>query len=488
MINKNLLARRKFLKAAAQGALVAPLIPSLGSLAYAQQAQKTQKPSGLVAPEMPQRAASPGAAPPKPPKVTLSVRDYGATGDGLYKDTAALQRTIDRCAVLGGGEVVVPAGNYFTGALQLRSNTLLRLDKDASIVGTPDYEDYPVTQVRWEGHWIQGHLGLIYAIDSQQIGIVGPGKIIGNPALAGRPNRDNPLRHPCLIEFIECTDVRLEDFSTSMRIMWSIHPTYCENVTIKNLTIRSTGGNGDGIDIDSCKHVLIDGCDIATGDDCISLKSGRGEEAFTILRPTEDVRITNCTFADAIFACIGIGSETSGGIRGVVIEHCKFTLAKTFALYIKSRPGRGAFIEDIVADDLDVSGMTGGFLRFNILNSGIQDEFPVPGDEGIPTIANFRFSNVRVTDVPVLVDGTAIHPHKPLDGFTLTNVTGTCAKGIFLANIKHARIAGVKVTGFIGSLLNIDNVTGTGLAGAAQIEPAKLPDPIPAPATPYQLH
>jgi polygalacturonase len=370
----------------------------------------------------------------------------------------------------------------------LRSNTLLRLDKDASIVGTPDFADYPVTQVRWEGHWIQGHTGLISAIDAAHLGIVGPGKIVGNPALSGRPTKDSPLRHPCLIEFTNCTDVRLEDFSTSMHVMWSIHPTYCENVTIKNLTIRSTGGNGDGIDIDSCKHVLIDGCDISTGDDCISLKSGRGEEAYSIFRPTEDVRITNCTFADAIFACIGIGSETSGGIRGVHIEHCKFTAAKTFAIYIKSRPGRGAFIEDIFADDLDVSGMTGGFLRFNILNSGIQDESPVPGDEGIPTIANFRFSNIRVTDVPVLVGCAAIHPHKPLDGFTLSNVTGTCAKGIFLANIKHAVISNIKVTGLTGPLLNVSNVTGTGLAGAAKLDAAKLPDPIPAPETPYQLH
>jgi polygalacturonase len=486
MTKNNLLARRNFLKTAAQGAIAAPILASFGDLAHAQQSHTPQKPSGLVVPATAQHAV-PAAAWPKP-KVSLNVRDYGATGDGLYKDTAAIQQTIDRCAVLGGGEVLVPAGNYFTGALQLRSDTLLRLDKDASLVGTPDYADYPVTQVRWEGHWMQGHTGLIYAVDSQYVGVIGSGKIVGNPALGGRPNANNPLRHPCLIEFTNCSDIRLEDFSTSMHLMWSIHPTYCENVTIKNLTIRSTGGNGDGIDIDSCKHVLIDGCDISTGDDCISLKSGRGEEAYTILRPTEDVRITNCTFADSIFACIGIGSETSGGIRGVVIEHCKFTQAKTFALYIKSRPGRGAFIEDIVADDLDVSGMTGGFLRFNILNSGIQDEFPVPGDEGIPTIANFRFSNVRVTDVPMLVDGTAIHPHKPLDGFVLSNVTGTCAKGIFLANINHARIANVKVTGFSGSLLNIDNVTGVGLTGAAKIEPAKLPDPIPAPAQPYELH
>jgi polygalacturonase len=479
MTNK-LFGRRIFLKTAATGALAAPVFSSLGNLGLAQTSQK------LATGVMLQHAAPAPLA--TMPKITLNVRDFGATGDGLYKDTVAIQQTIDRCAVLGGGKVVVPAGNYFTGALVLRSNTALLLDKDASLVGTADYADYPVTQVRWEGRWIQGYSGLISAIDSQHIGVIGPGKIVGNPALGGRPTRDNPLRHPALIEFINCTDVRLEDFSTSMRLMWSIHPTYCENVTIKNLTIRSTGGNGDGIDIDSCKHVLIDGCDIATGDDCISLKSGRGAEAYSILRPTEDVRITNCTFADSIFACIGIGSETSGGIRGVLIEHCKFTLAKTFAIYIKSRPGRGAFIEDIVADDLDVSGMTGGFLRFNILNSGIQDEFPVPGDEGIPTIANYRFSNVRVTDVPMLVDGSAIHPHKPLDGFSLVNVTGTCQKGIFLANVKHARLASIKVTGYSGSLINIDNVTGIGLAGAAKIEPAKVPDPIPAPAKPYELH
>ena len=145
--------------------------------------------------------------------------------------------------------------------------------------------------------------------------------------------------------------------------MWSIHPTCCENVLCQDLTIRSTGGNGDGIDIDSCKHVRIDACDIATGDDCIAIKSGRGAEAYALLQTTEDVLITNCTFADSIFACIGIGSETSGGIRNVRIEHCKFTHAHTFAIYIKSRPGRGAFIEDIVANDLDASGVIGGFLR-----------------------------------------------------------------------------------------------------------------------------
>jgi len=432
--------------------------------------------------------AQPSASNPSPNRlVLLNVRDFGAAGDGATKDTAAIQQAIDRCWVLGGGIVSVPAGDYLTGAVALRSGATLRLEQGATLRGTPDFADYPVAQVRWEGKWIPGHVGLIYAMDASNIGVSGPGRIVGNPALGGRPNAQNPLRHPSLIEPIHSTGIRLEGFSTEYRLMWSIHPTNCQDIVIKDLNIRSTGGNGDGIDIDSSSHVLIDGCDIATGDDCISLKSGRGSEAYVLHRTTEDVRITNCTLADSIFACIGIGSETSGGIRNVRIEHCKFVQSRTFAIYIKSRPGRGAFIEDIAADDLDAAGMGGGFLRFNILSSGIQDQAPVPGEEGIPTVRNFRFSNVRVRECPVLVDGTGMHPAKPLDGFTLDGVSGSCAKGISLANIQNAEIRNIQVTGFSGPLLGVYNVTGKGLEGAAAIAAPKVPDPVPAPAEPYKL-
>jgi polygalacturonase len=420
-------------------------------------------------------------------KLTLNVRDFGAVGDGKTKETDAIQQALDRCSVLGGCEVLVPEGEYLTGAVALRSNTMLRLEKGATILGTPDFADYPVTQVRWEGKWIQGHVGLIYAIGARHIGVVGPGRIVGNAALGGRPTPQQPFRHPALIEPIGCDDVRLEDFSTEYARMWSVHPSNTDNILIRNLTIRSTGGNGDGIDIDSCRHVRIEGCDISTGDDCISIKSGRGMEGYTLLRTSEDILITGCTLADSIFACIGIGSETSGGIRGVRIEHCKFTHAQTYAVYIKSRPGRGAFIEDITATDLDVSGMVGGFLRFNFLGSGLQDQSPVPGLEGIPTLKNFQFSNVRVREVPVLVDGASVHPDKPLEGFSLVNVTGTAAKGISLANVRNAKLRDIKVTGYAGPLLGVYNVTGSGLKGAAAIEAPKLPEPVPAPATPYRL-
>ena len=470
---KTLNSRRDFLKITGQGLVSVPFTASLGRLGSSDSLTEQKHAENNI-----KKWAS---------GVRLNVRDFGAVGDGSTKDTYAIQQAIDRCWVLGGGEVTIPGGNYLTGAIALKSDTLLRLEKDAVLLGSPDFSDYPVTQVRWEGKWIPGHTGLIYAVGCDNTGISGPGKIAGSHALGGRPTPKNPLRHPALIEPIGCTNILFEDFSADYYLMWAIHPTYCENINIRNLTVRNSGGNGDGIDIDSCRHVYIDNCDISTGDDCIAIKSGRGMEAYTLMRTTEDVHITNCTFADSIFACVGIGSETSGGIRNVSVKHCKFAAARTFAVYIKSRPGRGAFIEDIVFDDLDVSGMQGGFLRFNILASGIQDQVPVPGIDGIPTIRNFSFSNIRVSDVPVLVDGTGIHPEKPLDGFILNNITGTCKKGISLSNIRKADLKNINVTGFTGPLISVSNVSGKGLKEASVIDPPKVPDPILPGNEPYIL-
>ncbi|MGA8109313.1 MAG: glycosyl hydrolase family 28-related protein, partial [Acidobacteriaceae bacterium] len=152
------LDRRTFLATTARTMLAAPLLASAADAALAQNAQL---PFGPIPPAFhPQN------------NVSLNVRDHGATADGATKDTTALQETIDRCAVLGGGEIFIPAGTYLTGAIALRANTHLRLDKDAVLQGSPDFADYPVTQVRWEGKFIQGHSALIYAIDCDNIAVI----------------------------------------------------------------------------------------------------------------------------------------------------------------------------------------------------------------------------------------------------------------------------------------------------------------------------
>jgi polygalacturonase len=455
--------RRTFLKTAGLGLAALPLASSMPMLAAAPADNAVATKTG----------------------VHLDVRSLGAVGDGKTKDTLAFQQALDRCAMLGGGEVFVAAGTYLIGAIAIGSNTVLRLHEEATLQGSPDLADYPLTQVRWEGRFVRGYIGLVSARNAENVGIAGGGKIVGNTEIKGRVDHATGVRHPALLEFAACKNVLVQDCVTQQNDMWSIHPLYCENLRFQNLTVN---GGADGIDVDSCKHVVIDNCRFDTGDDCISLKSGRGEEGYTLNHPTEDVRISNCSFVDHNWACIGIGSETSAGIRNVRVEHCQCLGAKTFAIYIKSRPGRGAFIEDISMDDLDVSGARLGFLRVNILNSGKQDEFPVPGDEGIPTIRNFRFNNIRVKDVPVLVDAVAIHPGKPLDGFSLTQVSGTCGKGIALANINHAVLRDIAVSGFSGPLLSISNVSGTGLEGAAALPATQMPDAVPPLAAPYVLN
>ena len=107
--------------------------------------------------------------------------------------------------------------------------------------------------------------------------------------------------------------------------------------------------------------------------------------------------------------------------------------------------------------------------------------------QGLQAQVSMKKNNVRVKDVPVLVEGTAIHPSKPLDGFTFTNISGTCAKGISLANIKKAKLKDITVTGFTGPLLSINNVTGKGLEGAVTIDAPKVPEAIVAPAKAYEL-
>jgi polygalacturonase len=385
----------------------------------------------------------------------FNVRDFGAVGDGTTMDTVAFQKALDTCAVSGGGEVIVPAGNYLIGSVQIGNRTILRLETNSVIIGSGDTNDYPMLDVRWEGRWQPGRRALIYAANVEHTGIVGSGYIEGNPAMAAPQNP----RGSVVLEWISCDDVRWENFSVTQGGNWATHPTYCSDVEIKNLNIN---GGRDGIDVDSCKNVRIENCDITTGDDSISLKSGRGLDGARIGKPTENVLIQNCNLHCRRFATIGIGSETSGGIRDVKIENCRLT-SRTFGIYIKTRLGRGGVIENISGDNLDILG--GGFLKINLVSSGNTNtaDDPVEGDLGIPVGRNFSFSNVRVTNCTRLVDAKDISPQKSLQKFSLKNVSGVCTNGISLANIAGATLVNIHMTCLHAPLLTQTNVQGNGL-------------------------
>lgn len=393
-------------------------------------------------------------------QTNYNVRMFGATGDGTTKDTLAFQKALDTCAVNGGGEVLVPAGRYLIGSIQIGTRTILKLEAESILVGSGDAADYPMIDIRWEGRWQPGRRALIYSANVDHTGIVGPGRIEGNPAMAAPQNP----RGSVVIEPINCNDIRWEGFTVTQGGNWATHPTYCNDIVIRNLTIR---GNRDGIDLDSCKNVRIEGCDIDTGDDSISLKSGRGMDGARIGRPTEDVVISNCTLRGRSFACIGIGSETSAGVRNIRIEKCKMTSA-THAIYIKTRIGRAGVTENIIGEDLDI--LAGGFLRINLLNGGNTNtaDDPVPGLIGYPSARNISFNNVRLNNSSVIADSASVAPEKPVEGLTLTNISGTAVRGITLVHVKDAKIANITATVSNGALLATDDTTGTGLEQAVK--------------------
>jgi polygalacturonase len=392
-------------------------------------------------------------------KAPLNVRDFGAVGEGKVKDTEAFQKAMDTCARGGGGTVIVPRGVYLIGSIVMGSNTVLQIERGANLCGSPDIEDYPLGRVRWEGEFVQGHRALISADGAANVLIVGGGSIFGPPLALSR------LRHPrgpLLLELSNCTNVVLEGFSTQYQQIWSVHLLYCQKVAVQNLTVRSINSNGDGIDIDSCRDVIITHCNIATGDDAISLKSGRGMEAVRIGRPTENVQIKDCSLVSSTFAGLGIGTEMSGGIRHVRLENC-YISGRQNGIVFKSRDGRGGFIEDVVGENLTISS-SGSFIAVDLIRKGIQASEPVSGAvEKWALVKNLSFTNVQVSAVETLVNATHVPPERPLDGFSLSGVTGTCVRGMELANMKNVALSDIKVTGFQGDLLTLENVQGKGL-------------------------
>jgi polygalacturonase len=372
----------------------------------------------------------------------------------MTKDTAAFQAALDLCATNGGGTVDVPAGVYLIGSIVIGPNTTLRLESRANLIGSRDIADYPMLRVRFEGEFQQGHRALIYSPQADNVTVTGGGSIFGPPLNASRLR--NP-RGPVLIELANGTNVTLNGFSTEYEQLWSIHLLFCQNVTARNLVIRTINTNGDGIDVDSCNGVTIEGCDINTGDDAISLKSGRGLAAMNLGRPTQNIVIRNCILASTLDAGLGIGTEMSGGIRDVQIENCTLSGHQN-GIFIKSRDGRGGFMENITGENLLIYNSP-TFLGIDLIKKGIQATDPVPGDiEKWSLVKNIRFSHVTVNNVQSLVLGTNIPPARPLDGLTLTDITGKCTRGIVLTNVSNAKFDDINVTGFKGALFMTNNV------------------------------
>lgn len=381
---------------------------------------------------------------------SVSVRDFGARGDGVTLDTEAIQKALDECGKAGGGIVRIPKGIYLSGAVFMKSKTTLRIEEGATLKGSDALEDYPIIDSRFAGTEQKCHASLINAIDVHDITITGKGVVAGSGVGNSRPPTG-----PRVIEFIRCKDVLLENITVTNKGRWTIHPLYCTNFTARGLTIRTTGPNSDGLNPDSCNNVLITECTFETGDDCIAIKSGKNQQGVDIGIPCENVTISKCTMLGGP-AAVAIGSETSGGIRNIVIKDCVFKNMSR-GVDLKTRKGRGGIVENITVSNIKTYNTRNAILmRMDYKpNKGKLIE----GEAGIPIMRNISFNNIEVYGGRIgRVSGMK---ESPIQGLSFKNIM---CHGNGTLNIKT-------VSGLV-----IDNVRNENSDNAVKLTDVKMRD------------
>ncbi|MBD3378594.1 glycoside hydrolase family 28 protein [candidate division KSB1 bacterium] len=407
--------------------------------------------------------------PPSFPDKKVSVKDYGAVADGQTDCRPAFVAAIRACADAGGGRVLVPAGEYLiNGPLHLDDNINLHLEKESVLRFGTNPTDYLVgdkryngcVKVRWEGVWCYNYSPLIYAWKAENVALTGKGTIDGQTdkfwsrwyiEKLHAPDREilyqmpldmtpmeervfGPGHHlaPGTIEFYHCENVLIEGITTRMPLERTIHPVFCTNVIVRNVTVQpgvEKARNDDGIDPDSCIDVLIENCIVHTYDDGIAVKSGRAREGWPENggRPTENVVIRNNTFLGGHNG-VSAGSDMSGGIRNIFVENCSFGVEEPqWAVFnAKSNCDRGGVIEKIYFRNIEV-GTCRHLIRMetdykNVHYDSIAHPFP-------PVFRDMIFQDVtckETLDEAFFIEGLI---QEPVRDILLKDITILDAKG-----------------------------------------------------------
>lgn len=254
---------------------------------------------------------------------TIDITRYGAQPDGVTKCTRAIQQAIDDCSKAGGGIVLVPAGNFYTGTIYLKDRVSLFLDKGAILSGSTDSTDYPANSPQTirclDTHGPHGgplkNYALIYAEGQQDISILGEGTINGNGDYAGWQRGDNGHNRPKVIFLISCKKVTVKDITLRNSPFWMEDYLGCDGVEIEGIHVfNHANWNEDGLDIDS-KNVTVSNCIIDSDDDGICLKSYIRDQS------CENVTITNCVVSTNCNA-IKLGTPGYGGFKNINVSNC----------------------------------------------------------------------------------------------------------------------------------------------------------------------
>ena len=401
---------------------------------------------------------------PQFPSLTVRITEHGAKENELA--TKPIQAAIDTVSTRGGGTVVVPAGKWLTGRLSLKNNVNLHFAENAEVTFSGNVEDYrPAVYTRNEGVEVMSLGALIYANGQTNIAVTGKGTLVGPPRdcsihkqvmksnvienfiAAKTPvaeriyegQNGGPIFLPMFISPINCTNVYIEGVTLERTAFWNIVPVYCDGVIIRGVTVNSVGiPRGDGIDIESSRNVLIEYSTLNCGDDCFTMKAGRGDDGLRVNRPTENVVVRFC-LAQKGHGGITLGSETAGMIRNLYLHDCVFDGTGT-GIRFKTRRPRGGGGENVILErirmDLTGTAITADMLGARMYVGELADRLPVrPVNKLTPSFRNVTVKDIVVESAREFVKITGI-PESPFSNFRLENAEVKCDK---LIRISDAR-------------------------------------------------
>jgi len=373
-------------------------------------------------------------------------RAFGAKGDGVSKDTSAIQAAIDACAKQGGGTVRLIAGTYLSAPIVLKSNITLQLDKGATLLGSANHADYPPL--------VMFHLPdlqpLVSATNAVHVAITGEGVIDGNGESwwqearavrnAGVLGAGHP--RPKLIIFDHCRHVRVEGVTIQNSPMWQLVPYYSDDVVIRNIRVLAPprSPNTDAIDPFSSSHVVIDHVFADVGDDNIAIKSGPinspGPDD-----PTRDVTITDCTFMHG--HGLSIGSEIAGGVQNVRAERIHFEGTDN-GIRVKSNRDRGNDVSHLFFRDIEMKDVKNALVISEYYPKILppDTETAQPVTRLTPHFHDIVLENVTATG-SAMAGAIVGLPEAPISGVVLRNVKISAKTGLTIA---YAEVTGKNVT------------------------------------------
>jgi polygalacturonase len=418
--------------------------------------------------------AIPAAAPASAGK-RFAITSFGAVGDGKTSNTAAIQALIDKMAKEGGGTLVVPSGTFISGALFFKQGVNLFIEKDGTLKGSVEQNDYPQVHTRWEGIEREWTSALLNFTGMTGVDAGGPGTVDGSgdlwlqrsgfrrggrgtpgaPAGQGQPPGQGPrYGRPRLICFQNCRRVRISGLRLRQEAVWCLHILYSQDVTVDGIEIRCDHNipSADGIDIDSSRKVRVRNVDIDNNDDSITIKSGKDEDGLRVNRPSEDIIIENSRFHNG-GSVVAMGSETSGGIRNVIVRHCVADSDNAAPIRFKTQPSRGGVVENITFSDIQLNGTRQAF-EFNMEWRMVP---PIaPPAKVLPIVRNVTIRNVRGTVKTVgVMHGLA---GSPIQNVKFEKCDITADKGFVMENARKVDLSGLKLTVKNGEAITKKNV------------------------------